>query len=56
MDPEVRERVKKFHLKMTFVFGLMMMAASLAGAYIVFFRKDPSPPAFLSALARWFAS
>ncbi len=56
MEPEVRERVKKFHLRMTFVFGLMMMAASLAGAYIVFFRKDPRPPAFLTALARWFGS
>lgn len=54
MEPEFREKVKKFHTKMTLVGGVMLVIAGLAGAYIVFVRKDPRPPAFLFTIARWF--
>lgn len=55
MDPELRGRIRAFHLRVTLLGGILMVAASLAAAYIVFLRQSPEVPAFLNALARFVA-
>lgn len=52
MDPEQRRRIKEFHLRVTLLGGILMVAASLAAAYIIFVRRSPEVPGFLKALAR----
>lgn len=47
MDPALREKVRRFHLRVTLLGGLMLVAASLAAAYIFFLRPSREFPRWL---------
>ena len=53
MDPVERQRIREFHLKVSMLGAGMMIAASLAGAYILFIRRVHEVPGFMKILARW---
>lgn len=52
MDPALREKVRRFHLWVTFACGLLLVASSFFAAYLSFFRTDRVFPQFLVTLSR----
>lgn len=52
LDPEARERVKRFHQNMTLVGGLLFVLGALAAGYVTFFWGGGQTPGFLRALER----
>lgn len=52
MDPALRDKVRRFHLWVTFACGLLLLASSFFAAYLSFFRTGRAFPQFLIYLSR----
>jgi hypothetical protein len=54
LQPEERERVKRFHQNVTLLGGLLLMLGAVAAGF-VFFRPSREFPHWLIAVAKFFA-
>lgn len=52
LEPEARERVKRFHQNMTLVGGVIFVLGAMAAGYVAFFWGGRGTPDFLRALER----
>jgi len=55
LQPEERERVKRFHQGVTLAGGLLLVGGALAASYMAFFRPSREFPSWLISVARFFS-